>query len=146
MTDVTATDLVWDPFDTEIDADPYETWRRMRDEAPLYRNEEYDFWALSRFADVEAAHRDPTTFCSGHGTALELMSDQRFDTGQMIFVDPPEHTRLRALASRAFTPRRVAQLEQHIRDLCAELLDPHRETGTFHFVQEFGALLPARVI
>jgi cytochrome P450 len=146
MTDVTATDLVWDPFDTEIDADPYETWRRMRDEAPLYRNDEYDFWALSRFADVEAAHRDPITFCSGHGTVLELMSAQRFDTGQMIFVDPPEHTRLRALASRAFTPRRVAQLEQHIRDLCAELLDPHRETGTFDFVQEFGALLPARVI
>jgi cytochrome P450 len=64
----------------------------------------------------------------------------------MIFVDPPEHTRLRALASRAFTPRRVAQLEQSIRDLCAELLDPQRERGEFDFVQDFGALLPARVI
>jgi cytochrome P450 len=146
MTDVRAAELWWDPFDTEIDRDPYEIWRRLRDEAPLYRNDHYDFWALSRFADVEVAHRDPVTFCSGHGTVLELMRAEPFDTGQMIFVDPPEHTRLRALASRAFTPRRVSQLEQHIRDLCGELLEPHRETGTFDFVQDFGALLPARVI
>ena len=66
-------DVYWDPFDTEIDTDPYDTWRRMRDEAPLYRNDRYDFWALSRFADVEAAHRDPRTFSSRHGTVLELM-------------------------------------------------------------------------
>jgi cytochrome P450 len=146
VTDTTATAVYWDPFDTDIDSDPYEIWRRLRDEAPLYRNDRYDFWALSRFADVEAAHRDPVTFCSGHGTVLELMNAERFETGQMIFVDPPEHTRLRALASRAFTPRRVSQLEQGIRDLCAELLDPQRERGEFDFVQDFGALLPARVI
>ena len=130
MTDTTATAVYWDPFDTDIDSDPYDVWRRLRDEAPLYRNDRYDFWALSRFADVEAAHRDPVTFCSGHGTVLELMNADRFDTGQMIFVDPPEHTRLRALASRAFTPRRVSQLEQGIRDLCAELLDPHASAGS----------------
>jgi cytochrome P450 len=146
VTDATATAVYWDPFDTDIDSDPYEVWRRLRDEAPLYRNDRYDFWALSRFADVEAAHRDPVTFCSGHGTVLELMTAERFETGQMIFVDPPEHTRLRSLASRAFTPRRVSQLEQSIRDLCAELLDPQRDRGEFDFVQDFGALLPARVI
>ena len=55
------TELYWDPFDTEIDSDPYPVWRRMRDEAPVYRNDRYDFWALSRYADVEAAHRDPAT-------------------------------------------------------------------------------------
>ena len=66
------TPLYWDPLDVDIDTDPYDTWRRLRDEAPVYRNEALDFWALSRFADVEAAHRDPQTFCSSHGTVLEL--------------------------------------------------------------------------
>ena len=70
------TDLYWDPFDTDIDRDPYEIWRRMRDEAPLYRNDRFDFWALSRYDDVEAAHRDPATYSSAHGTVLEMMSDR----------------------------------------------------------------------
>ena len=118
------TDVYWDPFDTDIDTDPYDTWRRMRDEAPLYRNDRYDFWALSRFADVEAAHRDPRTYCSSHGTVLELMGDRRRSTpGQMIFMDPPDHTRLRALVSRAFTPRRVDALEDRIRELSCDFLD-----------------------
>ena len=142
----TATELRWDPFDTEIDTEPYEIWRRLRDEAPLYRNDEYDFWALSRYADVEAAHLDPVTFCSGHGTVLEMMTPEPFDTGQFIFVDPPEHTRLRSLASRAFTPRRVKELEGRIRELCAEMLEPHTGGGTFDFVQDFGAQLPSMVI
>jgi cytochrome P450 len=140
------TDLSWDPFDTDIDTDPYEIWRRLRDEAPLYRNDTYDFWALSRFADVEAAHRDPVTYCSSHATVLEMMSPEPIATGQMIFVDPPEHTRLRSLASRAFTPRRVKELEDRIRELCADMLDPQRESGSFDYVQDFGALLPANVI
>jgi cytochrome P450 len=140
------TDLSWDPFDTDIDTEPYEIWRRLRDEAPLYRNDTYDFWALSRYADVEAAHLDPITFCSGHGTVLEMMTPETFDTGQFIFVDPPEHTRLRSLASRAFTPRRVKELEDRIRELCAEMLDPYTGGGTFDFVQDFGAQLPSMVI
>src|ERR1700716_355061 len=115
-------DLYWDPFDTEIDLDPYETWQRMRDDAPLYHNDRYDFFALTRFADVEAAHRDPKTFCSGHGTVLELMSDAGSPGGQMIFLDPPDHTRLRALVSRAFTPRRIEALEDRIRELSADFL------------------------
>jgi cytochrome P450 len=141
------TDLVWDPFDIDIDTEPYEIWGRLRDEAPLYRNDEYDFYALSRFADVEAAHRDPATFSSAHGTVLEFMGPEAVvNTTMMIFVDPPEHTRLRSLSSRAFTPRRVSQLEPRIRELCAEMLDPHRDGGPFDYLQEFGALLPARVI
>ncbi len=137
-------DLYWDPYDTEIDANPYEIWRRMRDEAPLYRNDKLDFWALSRFDDVEAAHRDPKTFSSAHGTVLELLQPEPFETGQMIFMDPPEHTRLRALVSRAFTPRRIGQLEGRIRDLCADFLD--RAGTSFDYVQDFGARLPAMVI
>jgi cytochrome P450 len=140
------TDVYWDPFDVDIDTDPYEVWRRLRDEAPLYRNERFDFWALSRFADVQAAHRDPRTFVSSHATVLELMGPDPIPSGQMIFLDPPEHDRLRALVSRAFTGRRTAALEDRVRAICAGLLDPFVGGDGFDFVQDFGALLPSTVI
>lgn len=140
------TEIYWDPFDVEIDVNPHPMWRRMRDEAPLYRNEELDFWALSRFADVEAAHRDHRRFSSAHGTVLELMKPEPLPTKQMIFLDPPEHTTLRALVSRAFTPRRVAAMEDRVRQICSELLDPHVGSGGFDYLQDFAALLPSMVI
>jgi cytochrome P450 len=121
-------------------------WRRLRDGQPLYRNDELDFWALSRYADVEAAHRNPAVYISSHGTVLELMGPEPLPTGQMIFLDPPRHTILRALVSRAFTPRRVSQLEDRIRGICADLLDPHIGSTGFDYVQDFGALLPSMVI
>jgi cytochrome P450 len=137
----------WDPFDEDLDDDPHPVWRRLRDEAPLYRNDRYDFWALSRYADVEAAHRDPRTFSSAHGTVLEIMGpDDMSGTGQLIFLDPPEHTRLRHLVSRAFTPRRIAEIESRVRDLCARLLDPQRDSPSFDYLQDFGARLPSMVI
>jgi cytochrome P450 len=139
-------DLYWDPFDTELDSSPYETWRRMRDEAPVYRNEQYDFWAYSRFDDVEAAHKDPGTFSSAYGTVLESMGPSMGSTGMMIFMDPPEHSRLRHLVSRAFTPRRIAALEPKIRAICVELLDAHHGGNGFDYLQDFGAILPSRVI
>ena len=143
----TATELYWDPFDTEIDRDPYPTWKRLRDEAPLYRNDAHDFWALSRFADVEAAHKDPATFSSAHSTVLEFMGPEPLvNREMMIFADPPQHTRLRSLASRAFTPRRVSQLEGRIREICAELLDPLVGVGSFDYLQQFAAQLPSMVI
>ena len=146
MTDIVS-ELYWDPFDTEIDAAPYEVWRRLRDDAPLYRNDRYDFWALSRFADVESASTTPKVFSSAHGTVLEIMTPQVLGAGEMmIFMDPPEHTRLRGLVSRAFTPRRMAALEGRIRELCAELLDPFVGAGGFDYVQDFGAVLPSMVI
>ena len=136
----------WDPFDIELDRDPYEAWRRLRDEAPVYRNDKYDFWALSRFDDVEVAHRDPVTYSSAHGTVLEIMSSDEMRTEQLIFIDPPEHTALRTLVSRAFTPRRVSQLEDKIRELCGQLLDPQMDKPSFDYVQDFAAQLPAQVI
>lgn len=141
-----ASDLYWDPFDVEIDAQPYEVWRRLRDEAPVYRNDRYDFWAFSRYDDVEAAHRDPATFSSAHGTVLEFMGPNPLHTGMMIFMDPPEHTQHRTLVSRAFTPRRISGLEPHIRDLCAELLDRWEPGQPFDLVEDFGAQLPSLVI
>jgi cytochrome P450 len=137
--------LAWDPFDTAYKSEPHAIWRRLRDEAPLYRNDEYDFWALSRFADVLAAHLDPRTFSSGHGTVLETMTEEP-QAPMMIFMDQPDHTQLRRLVSRAFTPRRVADLEPQIRELCGELLDAQRGNGGFDYVQDFGAIVPATVI
>ena len=120
--------------------------KRLRDEAPAYRNEQYNFYALSRFADVEPAHRDTKTFLSGHGTVLEIMQQEPLSTGQLMFLDPPDHTRLRALVSRSFTARRVSQLEDGIRAVTLELLDQLHGCDTFDFVQDFAALLPSRVI
>jgi cytochrome P450 len=142
----TVTELYWDPIDEEIDDDPYPVWKRLRDEAPLYRNDRYGFWALSRYADVEAAHRDPATYSSAHGTVLELMDHDMSAAGQIIFMDPPAHTTLRALVSRAFTPRRVGGLEDAVRAICAELLDPLVDAGEFDYIQDFAAQVPSRVI
>ena len=138
--------MYWDPFDVAIDTHPYEVWRRLRDDAPVYRNDAHDFWALSRFDDIEAAHRDPATFSSAHGTVLEMMGPNPYPGSMMIFMDPPEHTRLRSLVSRAFTPRRIGALEVRIRQLAAGLLDEWAPGETFDFVQSFGARLPSMVI
>jgi cytochrome P450 len=141
-------ELYWDPFDVDIDTSPYEIWRRMRDEAPLYRNEKYDFWALSRYEDVATAHRDFKTFVSSRGTVLEMMgADFSAQQGSMIiFMDPPEHDTLRALVSRAFTPRRVTALEERIREVCREHLDPQVGGDGFDYLQDFGAQLPSKII
>jgi cytochrome P450 len=139
-------EIYWDPFDTDLDTDPYATWKRMRDESPVYRNDRFDFWALTRFADVQSASADPKTFLSSRGTVLELMGTNLADTSMMIFLDPPEHEALRALVSRAFTPKRVSALETRIREVCASLLDPLVGTGSFDYVQDFGAQLPSTVI
>jgi cytochrome P450 len=138
--------VVWDPLDTRYKADPHAIWRRLRDEAPLYYNAELDFYALSRFADTDTAHRDARTFSSAHGTVLEMMTPDLMEGGMMIFLDPPDHTRLRRLVSKAFTPRRIAVLEDEIRALCAELLDPFVGSAGFDYVADFGARVPATVI
>ena len=141
--------LYWDPYDLEIDTAPYAIWRRMRDEAPLYRNDRYDFWALSRYADVNSASRDPLVFSSAYGTVLEMMGTTKLaelGTSMIIFMDPPEHDELRVLVSRAFTPRRVARLEDQIRAICAEHLDPMIGSGGFDYLADFGAQLPSKVI
>jgi cytochrome P450 len=141
------TDLYWDPFSPELRDDPYPLWKRLRDEAPLYYNDRHDFWVLSRFHDIEQAHKDIETFSSSHGTTLESMSREPMtDTGLIIALDPPRHTMLRRLVSRAFTSRRVSMLEDRIRAVCAELLDPHIGAGTFDYVEDFSAILPPTII
>jgi cytochrome P450 len=139
--------LYFDPYDYEIDADPHPIWRRMRDEAPLYRNDRYDFYALSRFDDVLAASVDTETYSSAWGTVLEMMQDEpNADGAMMIWLDPPAHTRLRKLVSRAFSPQRIAALEDEIRRIAAGYLDRYVGSGGFDYVADFGAKLPMMVI
>jgi cytochrome P450 len=118
----------------------------MRDEAPLYRNEKYGFWALSRYADVHAAHVDPHTYLSGLGTVLELMGSDMSGTGQIIFMDGAQHTKLRALVSKAFTRSRVGALQDSIRGIARDLLDAQVGSGGFDYLADFGAQLPSLVI
>jgi len=110
MTAVDTEPLAWDPLNEKYKADPHAIWKRLRDEQPLYYNEELDFYAVSRFADVDAFSRDPKTFVSSHSTVLEMITADPVDMQMMIFMDPPEHTRYRRLVSKTFTPRRMKLL------------------------------------
>lgn len=142
-----SSEIYYDPYDFQIDDDPYPIWKRLRDERPLYRNERFDFWAVSRFADVEACLRDWQTFISGKGTLLELIrANVELPRGMFIFEDPPIHDLHRALMSRVFTPRRVAALEQRMREFCARALDRFVGADGFDFVRDLGADMPMRVI
>ncbi len=146
MTALDMQPLAWDPLDEKYKVDPHPIWKRLRDEAPLYYNERHDFYAVSRFADVDAFSRDPQTFCSSHGTVMEMITAEPTEMEIMIFMDPPEHTRYRRLVSKAFTPRRMMVLEEDIRRLCARLLDAQVGKSSFDYVQDFGARVPAYVI
>ncbi len=140
-------DVYYDPYDADIDADPYPVYARLREEAPLYHNEPFDFWAVSRFEDVERHLVDARRFISGRGGILELIkADIEMPPGTLIFEDPPVHTIHRRLLSRVFTPRRIAALEPKIREFCAQSLDPLVETGSFDFIADLGAQMPMRVI
>ena len=137
----------YDPFDFEIDADPYPTWKRLRDEAPLYRNDRYDFYALSRFDDVARASKDWQTYSSAKGTVLEIIkSGLRVPPGMILFEDPPLHDYHRGLVSRVFTPKKMNALEAKLREFCARSLDPHVGTGRFDFIADLGAQMPMRAI
>jgi cytochrome P450 len=138
--------IYYDPYDYDLDAHPHPMWARMRNEAPLYRNDRYDFFALSRFQDVLEASVDVDTFSSAHATVLEMMGPQQYPYPMMIFRDPPEHDQLRKLVSRAFSPKRIAALEADIRRIATGYLDRFVGTRGFDYVAEFGAKLPMMVI
>jgi cytochrome P450 len=139
--------VYYDPYDVGIDADPYPVFQRLREEAPLYYNERYDFYAVSRFDDVERGLVDAKRFISGRGGILELIkANITMPPGVLIFEDPPTHTIHRGLLSRVFTPRSVAALEPQIREFCARSLDPLVGAAEFDLVADFGAQMPMRVI
>ncbi len=137
----------YDPYDFGIDSDPYPVWKRLREEQPLYHNDKYDFYALSRFHDVEKGLVDWPTYVSGKGTVLEMIkANISMPPGMFIFEDPPLHDAHRALLSRVFTPRRVNEIEPMIREFCARTLDPKVGTGRFDFIHDLGTQMPMRTI
>lgn len=147
MTIAKDTDVYYDPYDVDIVANPYPVYARLREEAPIYYNERYDFWALSRHTDVEKALANWQTFSSSRGDILELVqSDFDMPPGVMMFQDPPMHTMLRGLMSRVFTPRRMAAIEDQIRRFCARCLDPQVGSDGFDIIAELASMMPMRVI
>lgn len=140
-------ELRWDPFDRTLHKDPYGVWRRLRDEAPVYHNEQYDFYALSRFADVMEASLDTDTFSSEHGVTLDAITDQPWPSPKaMIMMDPPDHTTMRKMVNRTFFRSKVAELEDRIRTLCRGYLDGHIGASGFDYVRDFSMKLPVMVI
>jgi len=147
MTTTSEPAIYYDPYDFQIDEDPYPIWRRMREEAPLYYNEKYDFFALSRYEDVEPGLLDWDTYRSGRGSILELIrADFEVPPGIILFEDPPIHDIHRGLMARVFTPRKMEAIEPQVRGYCARTLDPLVDAGGFDFVRDLGAEMPMRVI
>lgn len=140
-------DLYYDPWHVDIDADPYPTYRRLRDEQPIYHNEEHGFWGVSRYTDVAAALKDTKRLSSAKGDILEVvMTDPVMPPGIFINEDPPLHTIHRAIVARAFTPKKMRALEDKIRAFCVACLDPLVGGERFDFVEDLGAELPMRTI
>lgn len=140
-------ELYYDPFDFDIDDDPYPIWQRMRAEAPLYFNDKYNFYALSRYDDVARALPDWQTYRSGRGTTADILfSGIEVPPGILLFEDPPLHDLHRRLLSGVFTPRRMLAVEGLVRDFCSRALDPLRDRDGFDFVADLGAIMPMRTI
>ena len=147
MTIANESRVYYDPYDAGISADPFPTYRRLRDEAPIYYNERYDVWALSRHADVEKALVNWETFSNSRSDILEIIkSGFELPSGVVMFEDPPAHTMHRGLMSRVFTPRRMSELEDQVREYCRACLDPLVGTDRFDFVKDLGERMPMRVI
>jgi len=134
----------YDPFAYDTHEDPYPIYKQLRDAAPVYYNDELDFWALSRYEDVRNALIDHDTFCSGQGFLLEDIGALALP--MVLGMDPPDHTRLRGIINRALTPRRVAALEAPIRRLARTLLGAFAHSGRGDIIADFAALLPMNVV
>ncbi|ORB65006.1 cytochrome P450 [Mycolicibacterium tusciae] len=147
MTSASIADLYYDPFDFDIDDNPYPIWRRMRDEAPLYHNEKYGFYALSRYDDVARELHNWDTYRSGKGTTMDIiMSGVEVPPGVILFEDPPLHDLHRRVLSRVFTPRRMEAIEPLTRQYCVRALDALAGSSRFDLIADFGALIPMRTI
>ena len=145
------TEVYYDPYDFEIDNDPYPVWRRLREEAPLYYNGKHDFYALSRFQDVEQGLTDWNTFSSAKGMLLEIIKavveyGVELPPGNILFEDPPIHDVHRGILSRVFSPKRMLAIEPKVREFCAQTLDPLVGSGGFDFITDLGAQMPMRTI
>lgn len=146
--DLAAGELNFDPFSEDFFKGPFDTYRRLRDEAPVYHDTTYGFYALSRYEDVAAGMKDAQTFSSARGITMEqyLLDEVPEEISALIIaMDPPDHTRMRKLVNKVFTPRAVAELEPMIRRTITEFADKYDPTN-FDAVKEFSALFPVEII
>jgi cytochrome P450 len=147
MTASNGTSLNWDPYNPDYFKNPHPVFARLREEAPFYYNEQYGFYAVSRYADVERCLGDWERFSSARGDVLEMIkANVPVPRGSFIHHDPPAHTVYRKALMRVFSPKRMAALEPQIRAFCARSLDPLVESGQFDFITNLGAEMPMRVI
>jgi cytochrome P450 len=147
MVEATASEVYYDPYDFDIDSDPYPYWKRLRDEAPLYHNEKFGFYALSRWDDVLRELHNWDTFRSGKGTILDfLVNNVDVPPGILLFEDPPLHDLHRRMLSRVFTPRRMNAIEPLAREFCVEALDPLTGESGFDLMEVLAKQMPMRVI
>lgn len=139
--------VYWDPYNPDISLNPYDTYRRLREEAPLYYNKVHDFYAVSRFSDVERCLSDWEHFSSSRSDVLEFIkAEVEAPDGMFIWNDPPQHTAYRSIVARVFTPRRMNDLEQSIRTYCARCLDAIEGAERIDFIADLGEKLPGGVI
>ena len=145
---MTAVDLVLDPYSYDFHEDPYPYYKRLRDEAPLYRNDELNFWALTRHADVHNGFRNSTALSNKLGVALDPISrtPEAYRTMSFLAMDDPAHLRLRTLVSKGFTPRRIRELEPRVLELTRQHLDAALQSESFDYITEFAGKLPMDVI
>jgi cytochrome P450 len=147
MTTGMTDELYYDPWHPDLNVDPYPMFKRLRNEAPLYYNAEHDFYALSRYDDVNRTLVDHQSFSSARGAVLEIIkAGMEIPPGLLIFEDPPLHDIHRNLLARAFTPRKINELEPMIRDFTQKCLDPLVGGDHFDFVKDLGAVMPLRVV
>lgn len=147
MSIANTTDVYYDPYDIGINADPYPTYARLREEAPIYHNEQYDFWALSHHEDVQKGLVNWQTFSNTRSDILDIIkAGIELPPGVILFEDPPVHTMHRGLMSRVFTPRRMAELEDRVRQYCVRCLDPLVGADRFDIIVELASMMPMRVI
>jgi cytochrome P450 len=139
---------VLNPYDYDFHEDPYPIYRRLRDETPLYHNEELNFWALSRHRDVLAGFRNSTALSNSLGVSLDPVSrnPEAYRVMSFLAMDDPGHLRLRTLVSKGFTPRRIRELEPQVLELTRKHLDTALQSKSFDFVAEFAGKLPMDVI
>lgn len=140
--------MEYSPYDEQLNVDPYPLYARLRETAPVYHNEDLDIWALSRHSDVDAALRDSAGFSSSNGPLLDsaIWGPDAHKVMSFNAMDPPEHTRTRALVSAVFNPRRMAGLEPRIRDIVRTHLEPVLERESFDFIADVAATVPMDVI
>lgn len=145
---VESPDVLLDPYDYDFHEDPYPYYKRLRDEAPLYHNEQLKFWALSRHTDVVQGFRNSTSLSNRHGVSLDPISrnDEAHRVMSFLALDDPGHLRLRTLVSKGFTPRRIRELEGRVVEIAVQHLDVALQSDSFDFVDDFAGKLPMDVI